>query len=150
MQTLQGTTVLHFKSWVACSAGGGGSGLVQDIAIDPTNASVLYAVSGTQDVIKSVDGGATSTSHLASTSPAQLVAVAVVSGPPPMVFAAGYAGVVRSADGGMTWAPANKGMRNTWVLSLAADPSTPGPALRRHVLEQRLRPRLRTVQLRRL
>jgi photosystem II stability/assembly factor-like uncharacterized protein len=106
-------------------------GAFTKIAIDPKDPSTLYALEGIRTILKSTDGG-----HHWST-------IARVPEPDPSITPAGLFidpqvsttlylahgnGVLRSTDGGVTWAPWNDGLQSP-VTALAFDPSTPAKVL---------------------
>jgi photosystem II stability/assembly factor-like uncharacterized protein len=75
----------------------------KQMAVDPTDPSVLYAVPGYPwGVFRSADGGDT-WSELPLPFPCDLGIVALDPSAPERLFAAGGCGVLRSDDQGMTW-----------------------------------------------
>ncbi|HYM12340.1 MAG TPA: hypothetical protein VEU62_16510 [Bryobacterales bacterium] len=114
-------------------------GLVaQSLAIDPQDSSTLYAPSD-HGVLKSVDGGGTWSVVLASPPAAGWVAVApgerrhnpirartrFARGPSTVYAGAGGLGILKSTDGGATWAAANSGLTATSISALAVNPQNP-------------------------
>lgn len=94
------------------------------IAVDPSNPDVLYAGSAnTRGVFKSTDGGRT-LQQLATSG--FINDLAIDPELPRIVYAGSRAGVViRSIDGGQTFAPAGTGLTGDRVLGLRIDPSRP-------------------------
>src|SRR5438034_5148607 len=106
---------------------------VYRLAVDPVSPSTVYAVqstpfSGHTVIYKSADGGA----HLAPPSnvvfsPAALRALAIAPTQPSTLFiGVNFQGVLKSTDGGSSWALANNGLTavGPFVSALAVDPTT--------------------------
>ena len=99
---------------------------VSALAVDPTNASIVYAGTfGTEGIFKSADGG-TSFSPL-STGNAPINGYALVVDPtnPAIVYASAFGGVFRSTQGGNNWAHVSSGLYPI-VVPLVIDPAAPG------------------------
>jgi photosystem II stability/assembly factor-like uncharacterized protein len=109
-------------------------------AFAPSNPNVVYAGmrrailsinagdAGTSfGVYKSIDRGETwQASNDAVSAQQDINALAVDPGSPDVVYAATIAsGVLRSGDGGKSWAPANQGLPLLDVRSLIVDPAAP-------------------------
>jgi photosystem II stability/assembly factor-like uncharacterized protein len=118
---------------VAKSIDGGGSWAVvgslpgsfgpRGLVVDPQDSGVLYA-STDRGVEKSTDAGG-SWSLVLSRAPSYplWLAVAPAAGGPSAVYAGGdWRGILKSSDGGATWARANSGLIITSIDSLAIDP----------------------------
>ncbi len=115
-----------------------GSGLpagqpVIGLAIDSTNASILYALavdlhSGTPGgVFKSVDGGASWAPRNAGLPSLYLTTIAFDPTPPSALYVGGDSiGMFRSIDGAATWLAVNQGLFDRRIRSLAVDPTVPG------------------------
>jgi len=114
---------------VAKSTDGGGSWAVvgslrgQGLLVDPQDSGVLYAATD-RGVEKSTDD---SGSWSVVLSRAQVVpmwlAVTPVAGGPSTVYAGGdWRGILKSSDGGATWARATSGLIVSSIDSLAIDP----------------------------
>lgn len=95
-------------------------GSVTSLAVDPLNASTVYAVTDSAGLFGSLDGG-WSWQPLGWLGPG-VTSLEVSQAAPGMLFASlrgtlpGTGGVLRSTDGGRTWSPARAGL---------GDPSTP-------------------------
>lgn len=118
------------RTWTALGRQGLPSAGLPALAVDPTNASVLYAAAGT-DLVRSTDGG-DSWTRLGAGLPAETTALVAVPGGPnaaATVFAATVQeGVLARADGGAGWANAsgfvNGALPTRRVLALAYDPNS--------------------------
>src|SRR5262249_7293947 len=91
------------------------------IAVDPSNADVIYlgTFNGSDGLFKSVDGGRT-LSNL--NHPGMFSALSVDRRDPRVVYAGEQFGqVLRSRDGGKTFAPASLGLTGAGVHGLAQD-----------------------------
>jgi hypothetical protein len=103
-----------------------GSNTISAIAVDPTNAGVVYAGGfGPDGVFKSTNGGAT-WSPLSTGNP-PLTGYALVVDPtnPAIVYAAAFGGVYRSTQGGNNWVSVSNGV-HPLPVSLVIDPAAPG------------------------
>ncbi len=94
------------------------------IAVDPSNPDILYVgSSGTRGVLKSTDGGRTLQQLPTSGS---ITGISIDPQNPEIVYAGSRTGkVIRSVDGGRTFAPAGVGLTGDRVLGLRVDPSRP-------------------------
>ena len=132
------------RSWVPSGLGqtpkqpGGlrGEGNVFSLVVDPTDSSVLYAVSGTaaapfSKVSKSVDGGRTWRTLRAS--PSVVSALTIDPANPQVLFAAvegawtggrGHSSIAMTSDGGATWRTVLS--HDGYLRSIAVDPASPG------------------------
>ncbi|HKD39552.1 MAG TPA: hypothetical protein VKB87_04595 [Myxococcaceae bacterium] len=100
-------------------------GALGAIAIDPHNADVLYVGtwSSNQGLFKSVDGGRTLL-RLGATG--NFAAIALDPQRPFVIYAGlRFGSVIRSLDGGASFAPADLGLVGDRVLALAVDPTHP-------------------------
>lgn len=98
-------------------------GQISALAIDPATPSILYAAS-IEAVSKTTDGGATW--HILSNSPQNAHSLAVDPANPATLYA-GTASLgptlLKSTNGGVTWAPANNGIPpNRFIAHLSIDP----------------------------
>jgi uncharacterized protein (TIGR03437 family) len=113
-------------NWTAADAGLPGSVSVLSIAVDPTQATTVYAGTSVGTVFKSLDGGGSWTGLNANLPIVWVQALAVNPGSPSTLYAGTNSeGVFISHDGGVSWSQANSGLSNLAVLSLAADPTVP-------------------------
>lgn len=98
---------------------------LQDLAVDATSPSTLYAV-GTSGAYRSTDGG-TSWRSINRGLPYSFVWALAIDPVNPQVLYAGLylAGLVKSEDGGRTWRPINRGLTVDFIMALAVDPSDP-------------------------
>jgi photosystem II stability/assembly factor-like uncharacterized protein len=101
-------------TWKDAESGLGQPGTVvkvESLAIDATRPSIIYA--GTwSGVFKSVDGGQswTGPSGTSGASRHRIVNALALDPRQPSIVYAGLAGVVKSKDGGATWAAVNSGL----------------------------------------
>jgi hypothetical protein len=98
---------------------------VESIAIDPRNPSILIAGSLFSEIFRSVDGGANWQSVTFGGNSLGLQTPSIVFDPTnsSKVYAATSSGLLRSADGGSTWAFA--GNAGVPFYALAIDPTAP-------------------------
>ncbi len=94
------------------------------IAVDPSNPDVLYVgASDTRGVLKSTDGGRTLQQLPTS---GFITDISLDPQQPEVIYAGSRTGaVIRSLDGGLTFAPAGVGLVGDRVLGLRVDPSRP-------------------------
>jgi photosystem II stability/assembly factor-like uncharacterized protein len=111
---------------------------VSALAIDPTNADILYVATSpnggpdTAKIFKSTDG-AGQWRQVPISGPAGSIVTSVVVDPatPSTVYAAygygnvGDGGLFKSMDSGETWTAAQNGLSSLTVYALAIDPNTP-------------------------
>ncbi len=101
---------------------------IRTLAIDPRNPSRLYA-SGPGAVLRSTDSGATWSTSVPGYGARGINDLAVDPLSPSTVYAAASnccdisPGIVKSTDGGVTWEPANQGIKS--LGSIAVDPLDP-------------------------
>ena len=97
------------------------------LAIDPTDASTVYAGTLSSGVLKSTDAGVTW-----SASPglkgSYVHAVAIDPFVPSTIYAGTGAGVFRSEDGGRSWVAAGNGLPIGSISALKVDPFSPATA----------------------
>lgn len=91
------------------------------IAVDPQNASVVYA-GGSSGVLKSVDRGVSWTQLLAN----QTGAIAVDSQNSQIIYATPSGVLRRTTDGGTTWPDFSAGLPSGFATVVAADPQVGG------------------------
>ncbi len=116
---------------VARSTDGGASwtvgnafmGQVDDVAIDPSDPSIVFAVSFDGIIYRSIDGGRTFVENYTFPGPAlQSVAVSPVSSD--IVYVAGSMGTFVSRNGGRTWNPTGIDTRAGDVACVVPDVAT--------------------------
>lgn len=104
---------------------------VRSLAIDPRNPNHVYIGTDIFGVMRTFDGGANWEKYESGLDDDPFVyAIAVHPQNPDLVYAGtfkskGKGGVYRSIDGGRTWLPMRRGLRDANVLSLAIDPRRP-------------------------
>ena len=111
-------------------------GPVQSLAIDPRSSNTVFAGTSRGGLFRSRDGGTSwqrvavapgvqvAKSHL--TLPYAFVAIAIDSRDPDNVYAGvRTGGILKSTDGGTTWAPADGHLTNRRISALAVDPRNP-------------------------
>jgi photosystem II stability/assembly factor-like uncharacterized protein len=95
-------------------------GAVYTLAIDPQDASVIYA--GTAGVFKTTNGGSRWTTADSGIT-GMIPSLAIDPQNTAILYAATATGVFKSVDGGATWNAANSGMpMQPFIRSLAIDP----------------------------
>lgn len=119
-----GTTWTEIGHTIAQCGGWGFDCAFRVFAIDPQNPNILYAGGGSYGVWKSTSGGGTWTAQYRGSSTLSITSLAVDPKDPRILFAGANTGILKSSDGGNTWA---------WVLennagygrTLAIDPIHP-------------------------
>lgn len=111
-------------NWTKLS-GGGPTGWVYSLAIDPNTTSTVYA--GAQGAYKSTDSGATWTkiNNGLLWDQAQIQELEIDPTAPSTLYLGYYAGVYKSTDGGANWATANQGQNSASIQSIAVDSKMP-------------------------
>jgi photosystem II stability/assembly factor-like uncharacterized protein len=113
------------RSWLP-NAPDVGSNTMSGLAVDPTNADVVYAGGYAPDgVFKSTNGGATWSPLSTGDPPITGYALVVDPTSPAIVYAAAFGGVYRSTQGGDNWVLVSNGLYPLPV-SLVIDPAAPG------------------------
>src|ERR1700687_2900219 len=102
------------STWSSC----GGDFFLRTLAIDPLNASTLYAGGS-----KSTDGCATW--RPLPNFPPDPYAIAIDPAKPATVYAANFSGIFKSTDGGESFAAISAGLTNLFVTALVIDPKNP-------------------------
>jgi hypothetical protein len=100
---------------------------VLSLAIDPSQATTLYAGTASRGIFKTTDGGNTWTPANVGLAASRVNVLAVDPRNPEVVYAGSDAlaanqnGIFKSTDGGATWAPASAGLasRNVGALAIA-------------------------------
>ena len=99
---------------------------VNALAIDPTNALIVYAATSRSGVYLSADGGATwaysNTGLTRGSAPLPIYALAIDPRIPQRLYAGTANGLYRSNDWGSDWTPGGAGIGTRPVLSLAINP----------------------------
>jgi len=102
---------------------------VVSIAVDPTNAEIIYAgcVSGYEDlsILKTIDGG-THWSEIASGGYGSRAPIVIDPIQTNNVYVGARDGIYKTPDGGDTWTIIDLGWGGYEVTSLAIDPNVPG------------------------
>jgi photosystem II stability/assembly factor-like uncharacterized protein len=95
------------------------------VAINPTDSSVVYAVTGA-GVLKSVNAGSSWT-PVNSGLTGYVRDLEIDRQSPATVYAGLQDGTIfKTINEGATWIPVTTGLNGSWINSLAADPETPG------------------------
>lgn len=119
------------QTWAALDlAGLGGSGVVEDLKIDPSNPSTLYLASRSKGIAKSSDGGASwvwMNEGLTADRALQVYAIAIDPVSPSNVFIATGSHPHKSTNGGATWVMTKTGLSNIlpYHFAIAVSPSDP-------------------------
>ncbi len=118
----------HAQSWVPSSVGISAAVTVRALAIDPSNASIVYAATDRGGVFKSTDGGgewdpASSGLPVTGDDVVTVEDLAIDPGAPMNLYAASFAGIFASSDRAKTWHPVSTGLPNRPALSVAVDPA---------------------------
>jgi photosystem II stability/assembly factor-like uncharacterized protein len=108
-------------------AGRPGDSLATSLAVDPRQPRTVYAGTPAEGLFKTTDGGGAWAPVLPET---MVLSLALDPRSPEKVYAGtsnfGFtAGVLRSADGGASWAVRNRGLSGLDVTTVAADPGNP-------------------------
>lgn len=99
-------------------------GVVDALAIDPSNSRILYAGTAAGGVFKSTDAGE-SWGPASEGLAAQIVwGLAIDPSHPETVYAAG-GGIFKSVDGGASWKSANQGVHPDSATAVVIDPASP-------------------------
>jgi photosystem II stability/assembly factor-like uncharacterized protein len=117
-------------SWTITTAGQAavGGGRVQSFVLVPPPSSTVYAIGST--LWRSIDGGASWSAHTPEPPVSfktfeRLSLVIDPLAPSVQYLGSSQRGAFKSTDGGDTWTPANAGLTDLRVYSLAIDPITP-------------------------
>lgn len=113
--------------WTQAAAGLPGDVPVQALAVDPTDAAIAYAGTGSAGIFATGDAGASwrASSGVAGgqVSGAAITALAVDAGDPRTIWAAGSLGALLSRDGGDVWVGVNRGLTVRATTAVAIDPA---------------------------
>jgi photosystem II stability/assembly factor-like uncharacterized protein len=100
--------------------------LINQIAVAPSNPSVLYAAGRPIGILKSTDRGRTWVPAREGILNTSAYHVVVHPKNPDLAYVGTYGGgVYRTRDGGRSWEAASRGLGNTNIHALAIDPSRP-------------------------
>ncbi len=108
-------------NWAPSDAGLTAS-VINDIVVQPGNASIVYAATDTV-IFKSTDGGA-NWSPLPASPAFILFSIALDPVNPAIIYLATNGGVFKSTDGGNSFTPMNNGLQLP-IRTIAIDPVTP-------------------------
>jgi len=110
-------------TWNAANTGFASS-VIRALAVDPTNAQVVYAAADANGLLKTTNGGASWSRLDWPDGPGNTLAVALDPNVPSIVYAAGFNVFARSVDAGVTWQPLRAdNARPEWLANaLLADP----------------------------
>jgi hypothetical protein len=114
--------------WTAVSGSGLPDGIVVSLAVDPTNAGVVYAGVEREGVYKSTDGGATwSPARTGLPSGWTVEGIAIDPSEPARLYAAvSRRGIYRSTNGGSSWSAFDDGRPTDLAVDqVALDPVNP-------------------------
>jgi photosystem II stability/assembly factor-like uncharacterized protein len=95
------------------------------VALDPTNAQVLYAGADQRGVFKSIDGGLSWSASSGFSEKDSISALAIDPLAAASVYAAGTPGVLKSDDAARSWRRVLPGFPGPIPISLAINPSNP-------------------------
>ncbi len=109
-------------AWMAI---GPESGVINFVAVAPSDVTRVYAASPTGGVFRSDDSAATWQSASQGLTNIQIRCLAVAPGNPDLVYAGSTAGAFQSADGGAHWAAFGGGFPSSVITSIAVDPTNP-------------------------
>jgi len=99
---------------------------VTALAVDPADASILYAGTAGGGLAKSTDGGVIWEPLEAGLRIRRIGGVSVSPHDSRIVLAGTNDGVIRSTDAGASWEPASTGLSGASIDTMAADPAIPG------------------------
>lgn len=110
-------------NWSAANAGFA-TAEIRALAVDPTNAQVVYAAASNLGLLKSTNGGASWSQLDWSAGPGGAHAVAIDPHVPSIVYVAAFNSIARSVDSGATWQTLrpNDVRPDSSVVVLFADP----------------------------
>lgn len=115
------------KSHQAVSAGWLGleGGLMQTVAVDPSDPNIVYMGSWGSGIYKSTDHGHSWAPARAGLTNQLIWSLAIDPDHPSVIYAGTHkSGVFKSTDGGNTWFPSNNGIQPAAVVySIAIDPT---------------------------
>jgi uncharacterized repeat protein (TIGR01451 family) len=101
------------------------SGIINSLAVNPANPSIVYAATDS-GVYKSTDGGGSWAGAGLDQLNAFINELALDPTNPSTLYAAtNSSGVYKSTDGGVNWSQSNTGLTASAVLSLAINPTSP-------------------------
>jgi photosystem II stability/assembly factor-like uncharacterized protein len=112
-------------TWQASSEGLGRTFSLQ-LAVDPANASTLFAATAGSGVYRSADGGRSWRAYGAELSRSIVRCLVADGGLPDRVFAGTDLGVFASVPTLRSWIPVSQGLPRSPVYALLQNPETPG------------------------
>jgi photosystem II stability/assembly factor-like uncharacterized protein len=108
--------------WISISSNNGMyHKYILDVAVDPYNSNVVYAVSNREGVFKSTDGGGTWKTTVAGLSIKALNCIKISPSQPSLLFTGSGGGVFFSSNSGAQWNDANNGMLGLEITALLCD-----------------------------
>ncbi len=98
-----------------------------DICVDPSDPQVVYAATGTNGLLKSIDAGGSWTAMNVATPATAALSVVVHSGDSKIIFVGlAHSGLYRSDNSGKTWQPSMNGMPpESHITDILFDPRDP-------------------------
>jgi photosystem II stability/assembly factor-like uncharacterized protein len=101
-------------------------GLINALAIDPTNPNTIYAGTFSGGVFKTTNGGSSWNAVNSGLSNLSIEELAIDPTNPNTIYAgAGASGVYKTTNGGSSWNAVNSGLSNLFINTLAIDPTNP-------------------------
>ena len=99
---------------------------IQAVAVDPTNAQIIYAAVQGEGVYKSVNGGFDWVQVINGLTNSFVTAIAINPLSPTTIYVGtAGGGIFKSNNGGGIWFTVNTGITDLFIFSLALDPSAP-------------------------
>ncbi len=101
------------------------SGVINFVAVAPSDVTRVYAASPTGGVFRSDDSAVTWRSASQGLTTLQIRCLAVAPANPDVVYAGSTAGAFQSTDGGAHWTAFGGGFPSAVITSIAVDPTNP-------------------------
>ncbi|MGE5413616.1 MAG: WD40/YVTN/BNR-like repeat-containing protein [Syntrophomonadaceae bacterium] len=98
-------------------------GILELVAVSPSDPNVVYVASVIGGVFRSDDGGTTFNPAIRGLAAAQVLCLAVAPDDASVVYAGASAGGFKSTDGGATWTPLGGGFPSALINTMVVDPS---------------------------
>ncbi len=106
--------------------GGPEGGLINSLAVDPTNSAIIYAATDSGGVFKSVDGGDSWNAANSGLTDPNVDVLAIAPSSPETIYAGtDGGGVFKSVNGGQDWVPINDDLSWRHIHALAVHPDDP-------------------------